>query len=134
MNAGADNAVVHAAPLADGAPAHGPYDVMVLQGGVVDVPEGLLDQLKDGGRIAALFMDGALGTCRIGYKDNGALSWRFAFNAAAPVMPGFEAASLAGWLHAAAGDRQGAFGRGLAASDLIPAIRQLFEEQSPCLK
>jgi len=49
-------------------------------------------------------------------------------------MPGFEAASLAVWLHAAAGDRQGAFGRGLAASDLIPAIRQLLEEQSPCLK
>ena len=25
-------------------------------------------------------------------------------------------------------------GRGTAASDLIPVIRQLFEEQSPCLK
>jgi NAD(P)H-hydrate epimerase len=49
-------------------------------------------------------------------------------------MPAFEAASLAVWLHATAGDRQGTFGRGLAASDLIPAIRQLLEEQSPCLK
>lgn len=49
-------------------------------------------------------------------------------------MPAFEAASLAVWLHATAGDRQGSFGRGLAASDLIPAIRQLLEEQSPCLK
>ncbi|WP_314388107.1 NAD(P)H-hydrate dehydratase [Pseudomonas brenneri] len=49
-------------------------------------------------------------------------------------MSAFEAASLAVWLHATAGDRQGSFGRGLAASDLIPVIRQLLEEQSPCLK
>lgn len=49
-------------------------------------------------------------------------------------MPAFEAASLAVWLHATAGDRQGTLGRGLVASDLIPAIRQLLEEQSPCLK
>jgi len=49
-------------------------------------------------------------------------------------MPAYEASCLAVWLHATAGDRQGTFGRGLAASDLIPAIRQLLEEQSPCLK
>ena len=46
----------------------------------------------------------------------------------------FEAACLGAWLHAAAGERLGPLGRGLAASDLIPVIRQLFEEQSPCLK
>ncbi|KTC63801.1 carbohydrate kinase [Pseudomonas fluorescens ABAC62] len=49
-------------------------------------------------------------------------------------MPAYEASCLAVWLHATAGDRQGSLGRGLAASDLIPAIRQLLEEQSPCLK
>ncbi|MGZ0704042.1 NAD(P)H-hydrate dehydratase [Pseudomonas piscis] len=48
-------------------------------------------------------------------------------------MPAFEAACLAVWLHASAGEQQGKMGRGLAASDLIPAIRQLLEEQSPCL-
>ncbi|WP_313026234.1 NAD(P)H-hydrate dehydratase [Pseudomonas lopnurensis] len=46
----------------------------------------------------------------------------------------FDAACLAVWLHAAAGERLGSQGRGLAASDLIPLIRQLLEEQSPCLK
>ena len=46
----------------------------------------------------------------------------------------FEAACLGAWLHASAGERLGPLGRGLAASDLIPVIRQLFEEQSPCLK
>ncbi|MFN3357374.1 MAG: NAD(P)H-hydrate dehydratase [Pseudomonas sp.] len=49
-------------------------------------------------------------------------------------MPAYEASCLAVWLHATAGERQGLSGRGLAASDLIPAIRQLLEEQSPCLK
>ncbi|HEF4760292.1 TPA: NAD(P)H-hydrate dehydratase [Pseudomonas putida] len=49
-------------------------------------------------------------------------------------MNAFDAACLAVWLHANAGEQQGKFGRGLAASDLIPAIRQLLEEQAPCLK
>ena len=49
-------------------------------------------------------------------------------------MAAFDAACLAVWLHANAGEQQGKFGRGLAASDLIPAIRQLLEEQAPCLK
>jgi NAD(P)H-hydrate epimerase len=49
-------------------------------------------------------------------------------------MDAFDAACLAVWLHANAGEQQGKFGRGLAASDLIPAIRQLLEEQTPCLK
>ncbi|PNB76050.1 bifunctional ADP-dependent NAD(P)H-hydrate dehydratase/NAD(P)H-hydrate epimerase [Pseudomonas sp. GW456-E7] len=49
-------------------------------------------------------------------------------------MEPFDAACLAVWLHANAGEQQGKFGRGLAASDLIPVIRQLLEEQAPCLK
>ncbi|MFY0729187.1 NAD(P)H-hydrate dehydratase [Pseudomonas sp. NFX15] len=49
-------------------------------------------------------------------------------------MASYDAACLAVWLHANAGAQQGKFGRGLAASDLIPAIRQLLEEQAPCLK
>ncbi|POF39519.1 bifunctional ADP-dependent NAD(P)H-hydrate dehydratase/NAD(P)H-hydrate epimerase [Pseudomonas laurylsulfativorans] len=49
-------------------------------------------------------------------------------------MEAFDAACLAVWLHASAGEQQGKLGRGLAASDLIPAIRQLLEEQAPCLK
>lgn len=48
-------------------------------------------------------------------------------------MSAFDGACLAVWLHATAGEQQGKLGRGLAASDLIPAIRQLLEEQAPCL-
>ncbi|MEM9342199.1 MAG: protein-L-isoaspartate O-methyltransferase [Pseudomonadota bacterium] len=86
---GADNAVVVEGPLAEGAPKHGPYDVILLQGGVEAVPEALTDQLKEGGRIAAVFMEGALGVCRIGYRLDGAVTWRFLFNASAPLLPGF---------------------------------------------
>lgn len=84
-----DNAAVIAAPLAHGAAKHGPYDVITLQGGVEEVPEAVLAQLKDGGRIGAVFMEGALGVARVGYKAEGRISWRFAFNATAPVLPGF---------------------------------------------
>lgn len=86
---GADNAVVITGPLHAGAPKHGPYDAIVIEGGVEVVPDAILDQLKDGGRIAALFMQGALGEVRIGRKVAGTVGWRLAFNAAAPVLPGF---------------------------------------------
>ncbi len=87
---GADNVVLHEGPLNQGAAEHGPYDVIVLQGAVEHLPDALLDQLKDGGRIACLFMEGALGVVRIGYKIDGEMTWRFSFNAGAPVLPGFE--------------------------------------------
>lgn len=85
-----DNVVVHAGPLREGAAEHGPYDAIIIQGAVARLPEALADQLKEGGRIACLFMEGALGVVRIGYKIDGSLNWRFSFNAAAPVLPGFE--------------------------------------------
>ena len=85
----ADNVVVHAGALAEGAPEHGPYDVIMIQGGVAQVPDTLLDQLKDHGRIACIFMEGELGTVRIGHKSAGRVSWRFEFNASAPILPGF---------------------------------------------
>lgn len=90
VEAGSDNVVVHSGPLAEGAAAHGPYDVIVIEGGVSDVPDAILDQLKDGGRIGALFMQGALGEVRVGHKRGGQVSWRMAFNAAAPVLDSFQ--------------------------------------------
>jgi protein-L-isoaspartate(D-aspartate) O-methyltransferase len=90
--AGADNAIVHVGPLSEGAAEHGPYDVIMIEGGVEDIPAALMEQLREGGRIAAIFMSGALGEVKIGYKTAGKLSWRFAFNAGAPVLSGFAAA------------------------------------------
>ncbi|MGC1496590.1 MAG: protein-L-isoaspartate O-methyltransferase [Sulfitobacter sp.] len=88
--AGVDNAVVHIGALKDGAAQHGPYDVIIVQGGVSQLPDAIADQLKDGGRIACLFMQGALGEVRIGHKRGGDISWRTSFNAGAPVLNGFE--------------------------------------------
>jgi NAD(P)H-hydrate epimerase len=51
----------------------------------------------------------------------------------AQKMSAFDAACLAVWLHAKAGEQVGQLGRGLAAADLIPVIRALLEEQQPCL-
>ena len=89
--AGIDNVAVIEGRLAEGATRHGPYDVIVVEGGVERVPETIEAQLKEGGRIAALFAGADLGTVRIGLKADGAISWRFGFNAGAPVLPGFEA-------------------------------------------
>lgn len=86
---GVDNAAVVTGALAEGAARHGPYDVIVVEGAAEQVPPAVLDQLKEGGRIGCLFMEGALGLCRIGRKVDGAVDWRFAFNAAAPVLDGF---------------------------------------------
>ena len=88
---GADNVVTVTGLLQEGAPKYGPYDAILIEGAVETVPTALLEQLKDGGRIAAIFMKGALGECRIGYKTDGDISWRLAFNASAPVLPGFAA-------------------------------------------
>ncbi|XDA96473.1 protein-L-isoaspartate O-methyltransferase [Sulfitobacter sp. LCG007] len=87
---GADNVMVHTGPLAEGAAQHGPYDVVLVEGGVVELPASIAQQVKDGGRIACVFMEGALGEVRIGYKRDGRISWRMAFNAGAPVLPGFD--------------------------------------------
>ncbi|BBU55247.1 MULTISPECIES: protein-L-isoaspartate O-methyltransferase family protein [Mameliella] len=86
----ADNVVLQAGALTEGAAEHGPYDAIVIEGGVEVLPEGLEAQLKDGGRIAVIFMENALGTVKIGHKLDGHINWRFAFNGTAPVIQGFE--------------------------------------------
>lgn len=87
---GVDNAVVVTGKLVDGAPKCAPYDVITVEGGVEIIPDTVLAQLKDGGRIGAVFMDGAVGTAKVGYKTEGRMTWRPVFNAAAPVLPGFQ--------------------------------------------
>ncbi|TCP62173.1 protein-L-isoaspartate(D-aspartate) O-methyltransferase [Rhodovulum bhavnagarense] len=86
---GVDNVAVEHAALAEGAPRHGPYDAIVVEGAIDILPDAICDQLKEGGRIVALSSEGALGAARLGHKVGGALSWRFLFNAGAPVLPGF---------------------------------------------
>ncbi len=54
---GVVNATVIDVPAAEGAQgraADGPFDVILLSGSVAEVPRGLLEQLKPGGRLAAV--------------------------------------------------------------------------------
>lgn len=85
----ADNVAVVQARLTEGAAAQGPYDAILVGGGIEELPEAIADQLAEGGRIVALFLEGALGVVRLGRKLDGRIDWRMAFNAAAPLLPGF---------------------------------------------
>ncbi|MBP0483374.1 protein-L-isoaspartate O-methyltransferase family protein [Sagittula salina] len=87
---GADNVILQEAALTEGAAEHGPYDAIILEGGAEVLPEALGAQLKEGGRMVVIFMDGALGRVKIGRKIDGEMTWRFVFNATAPMVAGFE--------------------------------------------
>ena len=88
--AGVFNVAVLNAPLSEGAPGQGPYDAILVNGGVEEMPPAILDQLKDGGRIVAPFLEGALGVVRVGHRIHGRVNWRYGFNALAPLLPGFQ--------------------------------------------
>jgi protein-L-isoaspartate(D-aspartate) O-methyltransferase len=89
---GIDNVAVIAGPLTEGDARHGPYDVIVIEGAVQQIPFPILEQIKEGGRIVAIFDSNNLGTVRIGYRVGADVDWRSAFDAAATVLPGFSAA------------------------------------------
>jgi len=89
---GVDNVAVLAGALTEGAAKQAPYDVIVIEGAVETVPQALLDQLAEGGRIGAIFMDGTLGVARVGHKGVHGVTWRDVFNASAPVIAGFQKA------------------------------------------
>lgn len=89
---GVDNAAVVTGPLVEGHAKAGPYDAILIFGGIEAFPEALGEQLADGGRIVGIFMNGAHGEVRVGLKSDGWLNWRMEFNASAEVLPGFERA------------------------------------------
>ncbi len=87
---GADTVIAERGPLTEGAPRHGPYDAMLIEGGIETLPDALAAQVRPGGRIAALFMSGEHGEVRLGrVAANGHVGWRPIFNAGAPVLGGF---------------------------------------------
>lgn len=83
------NVAVVQGALAEGCASQAPYDAILIEGAVEQVPEALADQLREGGRIVAMFREGNLGTVRTGHKLDGRLNWRFGFHATAPLLPGF---------------------------------------------
>jgi protein-L-isoaspartate(D-aspartate) O-methyltransferase len=86
-----DNAVVLAGRLCDGAPRAAPFDAILVDGGVAEIPTPLTDQLREGGRICAVFLNGRarLGEARLGRRVNHRMAWTSEFNAGAIMLPGF---------------------------------------------
>lgn len=88
---GVDNVMAVEGALEAGCPAHSPYNLIIVNGGVATLDgSALFDQLVDGGRLAAIVMKGAVGRCEVMVKSGGARGGRPVFDATAPVLPGFE--------------------------------------------
>ena len=86
---GVGNALVIEGALEKGAPSHAPFDAILLDGAVPQVPQQLLEQLKDGGRLVAVIADGAFGRAQVWRRTGKVFDPRPAFDAGAPPLPGF---------------------------------------------
>lgn len=84
-----DNAVVADGDLAAGDPAHGPYDVIFVEGAAETLPDALLEQLKEGGRLVVIGQRGAVSQCRVVVRAGDTFSDRHAFDASAPALAAF---------------------------------------------
>lgn len=83
-----ENAKVHKAAHAAGWKAAEPYDAIVIDGRVPMVPEALLQQLQDGGRLVAVVGDQAVATATVFTRHDGAISSMPAFEASVARLPG----------------------------------------------
>ena len=86
----AANVTVVSGPLTAGWPTAAPYDVVFVDGAIETEPTALLDQLGEGGRLIAIVGRGGAGRATLYRIDRGEVSPVQVFNAAAPVLPGFE--------------------------------------------
>ncbi|MFQ5974006.1 MAG: protein-L-isoaspartate O-methyltransferase, partial [Alphaproteobacteria bacterium] len=85
-----DNVAVIEGELPKGYPEQGPYDVIYFGGAVARVPQLILDQLADPGRLLAVITDGrGMGRASIFLKRDGIVSKRVLFDAGTPMLPGF---------------------------------------------
>ncbi|ESY70951.1 MAG: protein-L-isoaspartate O-methyltransferase [Mesorhizobium sp.] len=87
---GCGNVTVVQGALAQGHAAKAPYNVIFIGGSIEKVPESLLDQLAEGGRLVAVEGQGNSGVARLFFKAGGVVTGRRAFNAAIKPLPGFE--------------------------------------------
>jgi protein-L-isoaspartate(D-aspartate) O-methyltransferase len=87
---GIDNVAVVTRPLTEGYVEESPYDAILLNGAVPEVPKGLLDQLKDGGRLTAVVSENTVGRAMQWRRLGATFDARTIFDAGAPCLPGFE--------------------------------------------
>ncbi len=91
-----DNAVAVEGALAEGYARQGPYNVILVSGMVPEVPQALFDQLAEGGRLVSVVAGDrgpagqGMSRAMIYKKAGGVVSGRVLFDAAVPMLPGFE--------------------------------------------
>ena len=89
---GFDNAAILQAKLVDGLASEGPFDAILISGGVEAVPDALSEQLNDRGRLVAVVMADRTGQARLYERVGSQISERALFDASAPILPGFRKA------------------------------------------
>lgn len=87
---GIDNAAVVAAPLADGIPDQGPFNVIMIEGSVEAIPDALTSQLAPGGRLVTVLRRGPTGKAvRVRALPGAPMTPIELFDAQVPLLPGF---------------------------------------------
>lgn len=92
VDLGVGNAAVVTGDLALGYPGQGPYDVIVVEGAVEEVPATLLAQLREGGRLVAPVLHGPIGKATLFESIGGTVSSRIDFDINVRPLPGFRKA------------------------------------------
>jgi protein-L-isoaspartate(D-aspartate) O-methyltransferase len=75
--------------LADGYPAGGPYDAILVEGAIDVEPEALCRQLSEGGSLICIRGSGPAAKVTLYRRDGADITQRMAFDAAGSVLPGF---------------------------------------------
>lgn len=76
-------------PLADGHASGAPYDLILIDGAVESVPEAIVGQLAEGGRLATAILDRGVTRLAIGRRGGGGFGLTTFTDAAAAILPGF---------------------------------------------
>lgn len=85
-----DNVALVNGPLTAGCPSQAPFDVIFINGAVDDIPEAIKRQLADGGRLITVVRQRGVGRGTLITRTGDAFGVRADFDAATPVLPGFE--------------------------------------------
>lgn len=87
---GCKNVSVVTGSLPDGWHSEAPYNVVLVAGAIPGSPDELLAQLKDHGRLVAIMGEGPSSKAQVWTRVALQVSANPAFDATAPVLPGFE--------------------------------------------
>jgi protein-L-isoaspartate(D-aspartate) O-methyltransferase len=76
--------------LAKGAPKEGPYDIILLDGAVEEIPAALGKQLAPDGQLVGAIIDRGVTRLIVGTCASGVIGWRTVADSDVDALPGFE--------------------------------------------